>query len=288
MKIGSLASLVGLGVLSLAAAAGAQPPVSVVMDSRGFVYYSDLANVWRISPTGNRTVAVIGVNTHQLYIDAQDRLYGEDATSDDATGQPYHRVWRLDPDGTLTDVIPQRAGYLWDYGDFGFVHDRAGVAYILQRSGGPSLVQIRGLGRVSRTTLPRSEPAFALPTPDGRVVITAGRDLMRADPRRQQASVWKTELAGLTPRVREVQDRHFLLGLWLDNDGRICVASYAGAAVIRIEPGGEASVIARSPESWAPSGGMVGPDESMWLLEFSVTNEARVRRLLPDGSEKVY
>jgi hypothetical protein len=121
MRSGSLSSLATAAVLALAGVAQAHPPVSVVMDARGFVYYSDLQNVWRISPTGTRTIAVIGVHTHQLYVDAENRLYGEDATSDDATGRPYHRVWRLDPDGTLTDVIPRRAGYLWDYGDFGFV-----------------------------------------------------------------------------------------------------------------------------------------------------------------------
>ena len=288
MRTGSIAVFAAVAVLSLAKAVAAHPPVSVVMDSRGFVYYSDLQNVWRISPTGTRTIAVIGVHTHQLYLDAENRLYGEDATNDDATGQPYHRVWRLDPDGTLTDVIPIRAGYLWDYGDFGFVHDRMGVAYILQHSGGPALVRVGATGRVTRTTLPRPEPGFALPTADDRVVITAGRDLLRADTRRETATVWKANLSRLTPRVLEVEDRHALLGLWLDREGRIYVASYAGAAVIRIDPDGSEAIIARSPEGWAPSGGMVGPDESLWLLELSLTGQVRVRRVMTDGTERVY
>jgi len=288
MKTGSIVALAAVAVLSLAKVVTAHPPVSVVMDSRGFVYYSDLQNVWRISPTGTRTIAVIGVHTHQLYLDAENRLYGEDATNDDATGQPYHRVWRLDPDGTLTDVIPRRAGYLWDYGDFGFVHDRMGVAYVLQHFGGPALVRVGATGKVTRTTLPRPEPGFALPTPDGRVVITAGRDLLRADTRREIATVWKANLSRLTPRVVEVEDRHALLGLWLDREGRVYVASYAGAAVIRIDHDGNESVFARSPEGWAPSGGMVGPDESLWLLELSLTGQVRVRRVMTDGTERVY
>lgn len=288
MRNRSLALLATVAAVSSPGFAVAHPPVSVVQDSRGFVYYSDLQNVWKISPTGTRTVAVMGVHTHQLYVDSRDRLYGEDATNDDATGQPYHRVWRLDPDGTLTDVIPIRAGYLWDYGDFGFVRDRMGVAYILQHSGGPALVRMGATGRVSRITLPRSEPGFALPTDDGRVVITAGRDLLRADIRRQQASVWKANLASVTPRVVEVADRHALLGLWLDRQGRIHVASFAGAAVIRLEPDGATSIVARSPEGWAPSGGMVGADESLWLLEMSLDGQVRVRRVMADGTERVY
>jgi len=288
MRIGSLASLATLAVLSFVGGAAAHPPVSVVMDGRGFVYYSDLQNVWRISPTGTRTIAVIGVHTHQLYLDSENRLYGEDATNDDATGQPYHRIWRLDPDGTLSDVIRRRAGYLWDYGDFGFVHDQMGVAYVLQHSGGPALVRVGATGRVSRTTLPRAEPGFALPTPDGRVVVTAGLDLLKVDPRSQRAAVWKANLARLTPRVVEVADRHALLGLWLDREGRIYVASYAGAAVIRVDLDGEASVVSRSPEGWAPSGGMIGPDESLWLLEYSAAGQVQVRRIQADGTERVY
>jgi len=288
MRTWSLALPAALAAVSLAEVGVAHPPVSVVMDGRGFVYYSDLQDVWRISPTGTRTIAVIGVHTHQLFVDAENRLYGEDATYDDATGQPYHRVWRLDPDGTLIDLIPRRAGYLWDYADFGFVRDRMGVAYVLQHSGGPALVRIGATGRVSRTTLPRRDPGFALPTRDDRVVITAGRDLLRADPRRQQATVWKDDLAGLTPRVVDVQDRHALLGLWSDRQGRIYVAAYGGAAVIRIGTDGESSIVARSPDGWAPSGGMVGPDDSLWLLETSSDGQVRVRRVMPDGTERVY
>lgn len=287
MRIRLLALVCAIAAVSFAGAAGAHPPVSVVMDSRGFVYFSDLQNVWRISPTGTRTLAVIGVHTHQLYVDAEDRLYGEDATTDDATGEPYHRVWRLDPDGSLTDVIPMRAGYLWDYADFGFVRDRMGVAYVLQHSGGPALVRIGATGRVTRTSLPRQEPGFALPV-DDRVVITAGRDLLRADPRRQNAMVWKENLADLTPRVVEVQDRHALLGMWGDRQGRIYVAAFAGAAVIRIGTDGEAAIVERSPDGWAPSGGMVGPDDSLWLLEMSSAGQVRVRRLMSDGTEHVY
>lgn len=288
MRRGLSGWLVALTLLGSAAVLRAHPPVSVVMDSRGNVYYSDLENVWRISPDGTRSIAVIGVHTHQLYVDAQDRLYGEDARNYAATGRPYHRVWRLDPDGALTDVIPDRPGYLWDYGDFGFVHDRDGVPYILQNTGGAALLRLGATGRVTRITLPRPEPGFALPTPDGRVLVTSGVDLIRVDPRWQQATVWKRDLAALTPRVVDVADRHALLGLWLDPQARVYVACFAGAAVLRIDAEGSVSVVARSSDGWSPSGGMVGPDESLWLLEMSTDNQVRVRRLLVDGTERIY
>jgi sugar lactone lactonase YvrE len=278
-------------ILVLGAPAGAlaqRPSVSLVMDSRGSVYYSDLSNVWRISPTGHRSIAVLAVHARQLYLDPEDRLFGEDLSTNDITGQPFHRIWRLDPDGSLRDVIPRRAGNLWDYGDFGFVRDRAGVPYALHHTGGAALARLGATGRVSRTTLPRPDPAVALPLPDGRVAVTAGWDLLRVDPRRQHASVWLANLARLVPRVGEVEERDALLGMWLDRDGRLYVAAYAGAAVIVVEQDGSASVAMRSPDGWSPTGGMVAPDGRLWLLEYSTAGQARVRRIAGDGEETVF
>jgi hypothetical protein len=33
---------------------------------------------------------------------------------------------------------------------------------------------------------------------------------------------------------------------------------------------------------------MAGPDGSMWLLEVSLDNQVRVRRVMTDGTERVY
>lgn len=58
------------------------------------------------------------------------------------------------------------------------------------------------------------------------------------------------------------------------------------------ESGGGSSMrtwsLARSSDGWAPSGGMVGPDESLWLLELSSAGQVRVRRVMSDGTEQVY
>lgn len=110
--------------------AAAHPGVGIVMDSKGNVYYTDLKQVWRIAPDGKRSIAVRDVHTHELYIDRQDNLYGEHLWYEgDATKKWGHRVWRLSPDGTLTDIIPARRGFLDDYDDFHFVHDQNGTMY---------------------------------------------------------------------------------------------------------------------------------------------------------------
>lgn len=55
----------------------AHPGIGILEDSKGNVFYTDLKQVWKISPSGEKTVAVPGVHTHELYLDGDDNLYGE-------------------------------------------------------------------------------------------------------------------------------------------------------------------------------------------------------------------
>lgn len=48
----------------------AHPPVGIVMDRSGVVYYSDLERVWKIEPDGRKTVAVPDAHTHELDLDS--------------------------------------------------------------------------------------------------------------------------------------------------------------------------------------------------------------------------
>jgi hypothetical protein len=57
---------------------------------------------------------------------------------------------------------------------------------------------------------------------------------------------------------------------------------------MKIKPNGKAVVTQRSPWPWSPSGGFVDRAGNVWLLEFSLTNAVRVRRLKPDGSEQIF
>jgi hypothetical protein len=89
-----------LAALVLPAAAMAHPGVGIVEDSAGNVFYTDLAQVWRIAPDGTKTVAVPKVHTHELAIDADNTLYGEHLWYNGETANTWgHRVWKRAPDG---------------------------------------------------------------------------------------------------------------------------------------------------------------------------------------------
>ena len=94
-------------LLFAAASAFAHPSVSVVIDSKGNVYYSDLTQILRIAPDGTRTVAVPHVHSHELYLDASDTLYGENLWYNGETLKTWgNAVWKRTPDGRILFVHP--------------------------------------------------------------------------------------------------------------------------------------------------------------------------------------
>lgn len=125
-------------------AALAHPGWGIVVDNRGNVFYTDLKQVWKVEPAGGKTVAVPHVHTHELYLDATDSLYGEHLWYQAAGERWFHRVWRLAPDGNLTDLVPSTdLTERWKRGDppdFGFVRDSRGNVY--WPAGGDRLVML--------------------------------------------------------------------------------------------------------------------------------------------------
>src|SRR5688500_612896 len=95
--------IVAASVLA-ASPAGAHEGWGIVVDATGQIYFADIpANViWKISREGELERVALGKHSHALFLDASGNVYG---TNPHLT-QPIRSVWRLTPDGSLTDVIP--------------------------------------------------------------------------------------------------------------------------------------------------------------------------------------
>jgi len=161
----------------------AHPGVGIVMDSRGNVFYTDLKQVWKLSPAGRKTVVVPGVHTHELYIDAQDNLYGEHLWYEgERTDRWGHYVWRLSADGRLEQIIPPRQGFLTDYG-YSFVRDAAGNMYWAAR-GPVTQIQKRAPDGTASTFARASfrNVRWMTASPDGTVYLVDYQDLVRITP----------------------------------------------------------------------------------------------------------
>jgi sugar lactone lactonase YvrE len=264
----------------------AHPGVGIVEDSAGNVFYTDLAQVWRIAPDGTKSVAVPAVHTHELSLDAGDTLYGEHLWYEgDATKTWGHRVWKRTKDGAIADVIAAREGFLTDYS---FVRDRAGVMYWADR-GEKTVVKQRALdGSITvHATGPFKDVRWMTATPDGVVYLVDSGRLLRilAD---GTVSTVVAALSERKPPPAKVSDPHYQGGLWTDPGGSVYVAVSEERLVLEVKPDGSTRVAARSPLLWAPYGGMVDRQGNLWLLETSKINAVRVRRIGKDGKERLF
>lgn len=272
-------------LLFFAATLEAHPSVSVVIDSRGNVYYSDLSQVWQIASDGTKRVVVPGVHAHELAIDPADNLYGEHLWYEGEQIDKWgHYVWKRSPDGRVTKVIPNSEGFLKDYS---FVRDRAGSMYFADRDA--SLIKRRLSGGRIETLArhPFRDIRWMTVSPDGMVFLVDKHDLLRISPRGEVTTISR-EMSH-PPRWRsDYVERHALMGLWLDPGGNVYVADYAEGVVKRVTRDGRVAVIARSRLPWAATGGAWASTGELWLLEWSMTNQVRLRRLERGGRERIY
>jgi hypothetical protein len=275
-----------LAALLATTAAVAHPGVGIVEDSAGNVFYTDLAQVWRIAPDGTKSVAVPGVHTHELCLDAEDNLYGEHLWYEgDATKKWGHRVWKRTRDGAVSDVIPAREGFL---SDASFVRDRSGAMYWADR-GVATVVRKRAPdGAIGvHSTGPFRDVRWMTATPDGIVYLVDSGRLLRVASDGKVVTV-VAALSEKKPSPAKVADPHYQGGLFTGPKGSVYVTVAAESLVLEVRPDGTTSVAARSPFLWAAYGGMIDRSGNLWLLETSVINAVRVRRIGRDGKERVY
>ena len=264
----------GLALLLATAAPGAaHPGVGLVMDRQGNVFYTDLAHVWRIAPDGRKSIAMRDVHTHELALDATDNLYGEDLQFQG--GDKWRRrLWMRTPAGAVRDVIPWRSGFPRD---FGVVRDRAGATYWIESTRKRSLLRKRSPDGRLTTLAPQARLGSPLNwltvAADGSIYVVDGRDLRRIDP--------NGEVSTVAPALAGPRKDPWLGGMAIDPRGNVYVAVYSDSRVVRVTPGGKVAAVARSAAPWAPSGVLVAPNGDLWILEYSTSNAAHVRRVVP-------
>ena len=269
-----------VAVLATVSRVTAHPSAVLVLDSRGNVYFSDLTNVWVLRPDGSIEIAVPRVHTHELWLGPADTVYGEDVTN---VGEEYrHRVWKLAPDGELSDESPWRDGFPDDFHDYGFNRDSSGLTYVLRRS--ERVVDVLDqAGVLVRTISLAGLEGFV-----HRMHVAVGADLLTVAPGGTEAELVAAGLVERTDEFNWVHDRHALMGMWPDSAGNVYVSVFSGQVLKRVSPSGQVSVVTRTQGDWSPVGGMVSDDGAVWILEWSGSNEVRVRRLQPDGTERVF
>ncbi|HVE60954.1 MAG TPA: hypothetical protein VNA26_03995 [Chitinophagaceae bacterium] len=106
--------------------------IGIVKDNKRNIYYTDLAQVWKIAKDGTKSIVVKNVHTHELYMDANNNLFGEHLWYNGEKADTWgHYVWCLKNNETLDTVIKPSTGFLTNYS---FVRDAVGNMYWVERS----------------------------------------------------------------------------------------------------------------------------------------------------------
>ncbi|GHN03155.1 hypothetical protein WSM22_46440 [Cytophagales bacterium WSM2-2] len=265
----------------------AHPGVSIVMDKKGSVYYSDLKQVWKIDTQGKKTVVVSGVHTHELFMDDTDNLYGEHLWYNGEKADTWgHYVWKLSPAGKLDRIKPSTTGIPNDYS---FVRDKNGNMYWADRTDKCQKV-IRKNKDGSLTKMGDAcmeNIRWMTCTPEGVVYIVDLHDIKKMDLHGHIITLTE-DVPGKKILSLFVDPTHFLSGISVDSHENVYVADYSAKQVKKITPSKQVSVLAETNTPWSPSGSLLAPNGDFWILENSITNHVRVECITKDGKRIIY
>jgi hypothetical protein len=278
---------VSLALLLIAAFARAHPGVGIVRDRAGNVYFTDLKQVWRVTPEGRMSVAVPNVHTHELCFDTAGNLLGEHLWYEgDATRKWNQRLWRLSPAGEVSDIVKARPAF--QEGD-SFVRDGAGAMY--WASHGPPVVIRKatpnGLVSTHAAAAGLMEVGRMTATPEGVLFLMDQGDLRRVSADGKVTTL-VSKVSSMKRPPPNVRQAHYHQGLWTDGDRNVYVAVSEEAVVMRVRPGAPAEIVKSTGPGWSPSGGLIDRDHRLWILEYRADNAVRVLRVEKDGSETIF
>lgn len=258
----------------------AHPGVGIVQDSKGNIFFTDLVHVWKISPDGGKSIAVKNVHTHELYLDNQDNLFGEHVRYEgEKTDRYHHRIWRRSSTGKVSDFIRERPGFRED---IGFVRDPEGNQYFIQYRNKETFIRKRAAnGNIStiQPDKPLGKVNWLAVSPDGKTIYAT-----------TSTGFYSLTKAGKVSSLlhKPEKEHHAFFGIWPEKDGSVFVADYAQNAIQKVAKNGQISIIAKTAPPWAPSGLSIGPDKTLWQLEYSTAHHARVRKITPQVKEQIF
>lgn len=263
----------------------AHPGIGIVKDSEGNIYYTDLKQVWKLSPDGNKTVVVSGVHTHELYMDLQDNLYGEHLWYNGERLDTWgHYAWCLKNNGELVKEIEPTQGFLTNYS---FVRDSSGNMYWVERFTSTRFMKKDKAGNISKI----AEGKFGFvgwlhATVSGVLYFTAGGKLYRLSPQ-GEIKILTEDLGSKTTKFTMMGRNYDSYGIWADANDNVYIAMIDSKKVIRVNADGTITTVLKSGAFWTVCSGLFDNNNNLWVLENSATNQVRVRKINPGNNAAV-
>ncbi len=285
-----IALLIGAAIacasITIPRSAHAHPPANIVVDANGVIYFSDLSNVWMVTPEGRTQIAIAGVHTHELWLGPDQSLYGDDVQNE---GDNYRfRIFRLLTDGQLINHQDWITGHPSDHDGFFLQRDAKGNQYRLNRT--DRQIEMTGVAGVSRSVDLSELPGhlhWMVVNHDGSIHVSVGSSLYHVASDSNSPTIAAADLVERKEEFNFVHDRHALMGMWTDSRSNVFVADFAGMAVKKVQPDGGTGVAYESETGWSPVAGAMGLDGSIVVQEWSTSNSTRIVRVSPSGKTEI-
>lgn len=253
----------------------AHPGIGIVKNSKGEIFYSDLANIWKISPHDKtQKIVVSNVHTHELYMDSGDNLYGEHLWYEGETNNRWgHFVWKLDSKGNFTKVINNTEGFLSNYS---FNRDVTGNMYWIERGKTESLLMKKGISsKISIVcTFKSVDVRWQFCRKNGAYYYIDDNDLYKIE--HTKSLLIASDLDGIGGYDPKRKPNHSIYGIWDDSIGNIYVALYEKREVRKVSKNGKIEIIFQSAPNWHPTGGVIDAKGNLWVLGNNTKNQVRV------------
>jgi hypothetical protein len=256
----------------------AHPGIGIVTNAKGEIFYSDLSRIWKVSADGKtKKVVVPDVHTHELYMDKQDNLYGENLWyKGEAIDKWGHFVWKYDAKGKFTKVVPNTEGFRNNYS---FTRDAQGNMYWIERGKKESILMKRGAdGTISIVqTIKTTDVRWQYCQEDGTFYYVDDNDLFKV--KDGKVSTVSLNVDDVRANKASRKPNHSIYGMWTDNAQNVYVTVYETREIRKIPANGKVSIAYTSPLGWHPTGGLFDKDGNLWTLENNAINQVRVTKV---------
>jgi hypothetical protein len=253
------------------------PGIGIVRDTKGNIYYTDLAKVWKISLDGSKTVVVNGVHTHELYIDEHDNLYGEHLWYNGESQKTWgFYVWCLKNTGQLVKEIDPTEGFRSDYS---FARDSMGNMYWVERFTISRIMKKTKSGEIIKL----AEGKFGFIgwltcTKNGSLYFTENNKLHKLSPNGKLETL-ANNIGSKSTDFSLMGKNYDSYGIWTDAADNVYLAMIDSKKVIRVGADENPQTILTSNSLWTVCSGMFDNNGNLWVLESSLSNEVRARKI---------
>jgi hypothetical protein len=245
----------------------AHPGIGFVMDSKGNFYFTDLKQIWKQTPDGEKNIAVANVHSHELYIDKNDNLFGEHLWYDPAEEKFFNYQWCLKGTGDLIRISDTLETFAKPK-NYSYTRDDSGNMYWYQSDANDTFNFVRRDTTGNELIMASGkfkDIRWVFCTPNGDVYFLDLDDLYKITPNNDFQLIAKSLCTG-TLWTLFFGKQHSVFGVWFDSIGNIYAAVTEDRCIKKISPTGKVTIIYKSKKG-SPTNGLFDSKGDLWILE---------------------